>query len=321
MEAGFAIARGYKNTIHGALREDENNDRLAKLHDLLVEHLVAGEKMIQFVKLERGEHAKLRTWITGKRKTSNPLTDAFPGVAPVAEIVTCRHQAPSSVGTVDLSSGHAALYTASRSYVERVELPASKLKADAAAGYERLVGYRRVYVQTYEAVWLPPEGNFVCLAIDSPVGVPIQFADASLAALSHQVRSQLGRSLSFYNLWPAVEGLYRSSEGKLVDYGFSVGGRSVNHHKARRRTECLRKAVYDSAGAAAVGDDLQLFKVAIQWALRQTSSLKSEPELLIPGVAADLNRPMATVNHAFLRNSLSSRDLQFISSKLITHMK
>ncbi|GAB2626755.1 hypothetical protein GCM10027191_24230 [Novilysobacter erysipheiresistens] len=306
------------------MAEKEDSSKIKLLANGLTEHLVAGEKLIQLVRLEGKDRNVLQNWIRTKRRHSNALTDAFPGVAPKSAVVTFRDQPVTSVGSVDLEVGAAALFTASRNYVETVDVPPSRLKAGAAEGFEKLVGYQRVYMQTYEAVWLPPQGDYACIAVDLPRGIPKSFAQASADALHHAVRQQLGHQLKLLNFWPAVYGLYLASDGKLVDYGFSVAGQSVNHHKARRRSECLRKAVYDAAGAkavAAAGDELELFKVAMQWQLKQTDGVLVEPEVLVPGVAADLNKAMPIVNHVILRDCLTTRDLEFVVSKLAPHVK
>lgn len=319
--AGFNIGRGYEKTIAAALQEPPNVERLDRLIVALTEHLISGEKLLQLVKLKSGEKKQIATWVQGKRRYSNALTDAFPGVAAKADVLQYHGGAPFSVGTVEPESGSAAIFTAVRSYVDSVEVPSSRLRPGVADDFERIVGYQRVFVQTYEAVWVPEHGDYVCLAVDLPRGVPKQFADASIAALQYQVSQQLGRQLEYSNFWPAVDGLYKAKGGRLVDYGFSVSGQSVNHHKARRRTECLRKAVYDAAGAAAVGDDLELFRVAMRWSLKRPDGSRSEPELLVPGMAADLNKAMPQINYVILRDSLTSRDLNFVLSKLIPHLE
>jgi hypothetical protein len=317
--AGFNIHRGYDETIQGALQEAKEDGREDQLTAALKEHLVAGEKLVRIAKLRRDEAAKIRQWISGKRRTSNTLTDAFPGVASNAEVRAHMSSPLFSVGALELEKGTAALFTASRWYLDRVEIPVASLKASAAEGFEKLIGVQRIFRQTYDAIWMPESGNYACVCTDFPQGAPRKFADTSQAALITHLRTELGRAAEFYNLWPAVDGLYEAPDGKLVDYGFVVAGQSVNHHKARRRADCLRTAVYDAAGAAAVGDDLLLFKVAMQWTLKRGKTLIS-PELLLPGTAADLNKPNAVNTDAVIRNCLTSRDLDFVVSKLLPHI-
>lgn len=317
--AGFTIHRGYENTIKAAKKEPREDEREILLKDALIEHVVAGEKLIRLIKLHRDEKKKIQSWIAAKRQTKNPLSDAFPGVASNSDIADHQGKGLCSVGSVELQSGIAAIYTSSRGYLDRVDISPAALTGAKAGDYEKIVGLKRVFIQAYDVIWIPEDGDFVCLATDFPRKVPSQFADAAQNELQAQVRRKLDRPLEFVNFWPAVDGLYGAVGGKLVDYGFSVAGKSVNHHKARRRSECLRKAVYDAAGATAVGDDLQLFKVAMQWSVDHEGGLISEPEVVIPGVAADLNRANVKVDHVVLRDGLSSRDLDFVLSKLLPH--
>lgn len=321
LAAGFTIHQGYEKTINTALKERPDAARNGRLSLALVEHLIAGEKRIRFVKLKPGERSTLQAWVATKRIAANELTNAFPGVASTSSLAKFQNQPPSSVGSIALQSGIAALFTAARSYEDRVEVPRSQLKDGVATYYDKLIGVRQTMVQTYDAIWIPPAGDFACIVTDMPGGVPKQFPEESEAYLQAQLRQKLGRQIEFYNLWKAIDGLYAAPDGRLVDYGFSVAGQSVNHHKSRKRGQCLRKAVYDSAGAAAVGDDLELFKVALQWTVRDKEGNETNPEILLPGMAADLNRPNPIVGHAIFRDGLSSNDLEFVAQKLRPHME
>lgn len=315
MEAGFAIHQGLPKTIKAATGAKPDPVRDQKLAKSLTEHLVAGEKLIRIVKLNRGEHAKLMTWISVKRKTTNALTTPFPGIAEPRVAAMSATLPPTSLGAVILEDGAAALYTVIRAYEERVQVPVSDLKAGAAVGYAKLIGIRRSYRQTHEAIWAPSAGDYACLCTDFPRGVPKAFTNYSQAFLLNQVALALGRKPDLYNLWPAVDGLYNAPDGKLVDYGFVVAGEQVNHHKARRNGQCLRKTVYDAAGAQAVGSDLELFKVAMQWTTKVSTGLAAEPEVLLPGMAADLHR-VARLDHAILRDAMDSTNLAFVINKL-----
>lgn len=320
--ASYDTTRGFPKTVASVLAERADPAKIEALATGLTEHLVAGEKLIQLVKVSAAERKALEGWIRSKRIHKNDLTDAFPGVAPEATIVPLRALDPTSAGFVELENGIAALFTAVRSYVKSEPVPASSLKASAAGGFERLVGYRRFHLQTFDAIWLP-EGRpeYVVLAVDYPTKVPRKdFPEPGMAFLNFTLRQQLRRQLKVANFWHAIDGLYEGTEGKLVDYGFSAGGQSVNHHRARRKTSvCLRKAIYDAAGAAAVkaaGSELELFKAAIQWSYKHDDDIVTEPEVMIAGMAADLNKPMPVVNHCIVRNCLSTSDLNFVVSKL-----
>lgn len=324
--AKYDTSQGYEKTVKAILKEGFDAKKTAALESGLIEHLVSGEKYVQFIRLNPGERNKVETWIRSKRRYKNVLTEAFPGVGTEAEITPFRHQDPTSAGYVDLEFGVGALFTAARSYVKSVPVPASDLKPAAAAGFERIVGYKNIVIQAYDAIWLPPVGDFVVLAADFPAEGPKQsFPLDGAAFLTATVRQMLGRPVQKANFWHAIDGLYLAPDGKLVDYGFSAGGQSVNHHRARRRTSvCLRKAVYDAAGAAAVkasGKALELFKLAMQWSVKHPDGVHTDPEVLVPGAAKDLNKAGAVVDHCVVRDCLTTRDLSLIVSKLQPHIK
>lgn len=320
LAAGFDIRKGLPNTLKHARKLKNTEEHEEILTRLLTEHSVAGEKVLQFVKVNKKERDVVLGWTRGRRRSSRDLGAVFPGqLEPIAAEAYTK-DAPVPCGYEELAEGTAALYSAVRIHLERVPIPASELKPDAARNYQKIIGIKRTLHQTSEAIWIPSEGDFICLAVDLPRGYPKAFAEASQQFLTAKLKKVLGRSLKLYNLWHAVDGLYeQKGDGKLVDYGFSVGGRSVNHHKMRRNGECLREAIYDAAGAAAVGNDLDLFKVALRWKVRHDDGTDSEPELLLPGTAAHINQTNPAIEQVVLRDARTSTDLQFVVDKLMPH--
>lgn len=327
LRAKYEIGHGYPRTIKGILAEPRDPTKETSLADALIEHDVAGEKLVQLVQLTPTEKRRVEAWIRAKRMHANALTDAFPGSAPQSSLPTHYGADPTAAGYAELEDGIAAIYASARSYIKSEVLPASSLRPGTSADFERIVGYKRKYIQTYDAIWLPSSGDFAVFAIDLPSDVPkSEFATAGAAYLNAQLRRELGRSLTFANFWHVIDGLYKSPSGKMVDYGFSAGGQSVNHHRARRKgAVCLRSAVYDAAGAQAIlraGGSLELFKIAIEWSYRHHDDVVTRPEVLIPGKAQDLNRAMAVVNHCIVRNCIGTADLSFVTASvapLVTH--
>jgi hypothetical protein len=319
--AGVSIHQGPENTISRVLSGDSPDADWNLVQKSLVEHLSSAEKVVKIVKLRAGEKHKLLEWMKTQRKQKSPLTDAYPGVTTRSELVPYQNQEPQAIGWIPLQVGTAALFTAARAFLTRIALPASSLKDGVADGYESLYGIKRTFTQTYDVVWLPASGEFVCILVDLPKGSPNSFANASLLWLSAQVRRVLNRPMEFVNLWPAIEGLYRSKEGKLVDYGFVVEGKAVNHHKARKLSESLREARYDKAGADSVGDEMEIFKIAIEWARVQAGFPAMSIEALLPGTALQLSGLTPPVLEQFIvRDNLTSGDLDFVVSKILNHI-
>lgn len=323
--AKYDVSRGHGQTAKAILASTCDPAKVSALETGLIEHLVAGEKVIQIVQLQKGERAQIDSWIRGQQRQGHVLTDACPGVASQSDIVSCNGQVPASAGFFELEDGVAAIFTATRSYIHSVPIPVASLVVGAASGFERIIGYKKVFVQVYDAIWLPNKGDFVVLTVDNPANANHDFPLAGLAYLNFLLKPQLGRILKIANLWHAIDGLYSSSDGKLVEYGFAVSGQSVNHHKARRKlAPCLRKADYDAGGAAAViaaGGELALFNSAMQWGFKHHDGVMTEPEVLLPGTAADLNKAMPVVNHCIVRGCLSTSDLSFMVNKVSAHIK
>lgn len=316
--AGFDVRRGAESTLKDALAATPDPTRDTKLRHLLQEHSIAGEKLIRIVEVTKAERRQLLSWIQAKRRSSHPLTDVFPGVAPEQHVVASYLHAPISLGHVALDRGNAAMYTAVRSYLERVEISVNDLKAGSNHGYEELYATRRLFVQTFEAIWLAPALDHAFLIADLPVKAPSGFASESQLFLEAELRRQLGRSVKPKNLWKAVEGLYRANDGRLVDHGFVNNTEAVKSHTARRGGRSLWADPYDRAGAAAVGDDLLTFKVAVAWPRSGHKPSLADPEVLLPGTARSLHA--CTLDHFVVRNCLNSRDLASVVSKILAQL-
>lgn len=316
--ASFDITRGAESTLRAALASPADATRDARLAALLQDHSIAGEKLIRIVKLTSTERSKLLAWIRGKRRTQHSLSDAFPGVASDNDVRASALQVPLSLGHVVLEHGEAAMFTAVRSYLDRVELNVGSLKAGINDGYEELFATKRVYTQTFEGIWLAPTLDYAFLIADLPVRAPSGFAKESQVFLEVQLRQQLGRPVQCLNLWDAIEGLYQSQEGRLVDHGFVNNADAVKTHTARRGGRSLRTDPYDLAGAAAVGDDLLTFKVAVAWPRDGATGSTGHPEVLLPGTARLLHK--SSLDHFIVRNCLSSRDLAFVVSRVLANL-
>jgi hypothetical protein len=319
--AGFDAHRGYEKTIDAALTQRADADRTERLKVALTEHALVGEKVLRIVRLKSGERTALSDWIGAKRRVSGPLPDAFPALANRNAIRSAEGGNSSSLGNFEFLSGAAAMYTSGRSFTERVEIAPSRLTGSVDGDIEKLIAVTKRYVQTFDALWLPAQGNFVCLLTDQPDGAPFEFSAGSQHGLMTALRRALGRDCEAVNLWPAIDGLYHTKDGsKLVDYGFVTDDESVKHHKARRGTKCLRDGTYDKAGAAAVGDDLLLFKISEAWARQNENGQVTRPELTLPGTARMLYAAPSVLDHAIVRNCLTSRDMDFVVGKLLTHL-
>jgi len=289
-----------------------------RLENALVEHALAGEKLVCLVRITDAERGPLLNWIRGKRRPAGDLTSPFPSATSTALIRANHLSDPASLGNEELEDGAAAFFTAVRSFMDRVEVPLTDLKASANDGYEQIFAVKRVYRQTFDAIWLPAGKNFAVLAADLPPGVPSGFASYSQTYLASQLRKALGRPVVLENLWPAIHGLFKSEEGRLVDHGFVNNEHAVKNHTARRGGRSLRDDEYDKAGAEKVGDDLLTYKTAVAWDIGEGDAERSQPEVLLPGTSRSLKNNK--LEHFIARNCINSRDLAFVISKIAAYL-
>lgn len=319
---GFDVGRGFDDTIENILSGAVPDDAITALESALLEHLVAGEKLLRAYEAGVETRQVLLDWANSKRSTRTPLVDSFMDVAGPEVLANSEALPPQFVSTYEHDRGLAVIYTASRSYLERIELPRSSLAASIDPDqFDTIYGVTKTRLQTYDVIWIPYEEDVVCVVTDSPEKAPVEFGNLSQVALQAAMTRALSERQTPINLWSAVDGIYHAAGGQCVELGFLTDTDSVKLHKARRGTKCLREDRYHVGGASVVGSNLQPYRIAMRWNRRSTGSeVISHPEVQLPGRAQMIFGTNASLESAFIRNCVDVEDLEFVIEKLVTHL-
>jgi len=319
---GFKVSRGFEDTFDEIRGSRVTAAQAASLRHAIVEHLIAGEKLLRIYDADQPTRQALLDWGNSLTATQNRLGSSF--LRPASDTLLAQHEnsPPQFVALHETGSGLAIIFTASRSYLERVDLPPSSLAPGVdASSFERVYGVTKTRVQTYDVVWIPYAEDYFCIVTDSPDMAPVDFGSASQVALQAAIVRVLARRPTIRNLWPAIDGLYQATGGQFVELGFLTDTDSVKLHKSRRGRKCLRSDEYHIGGATVVGSDLQPYRVAVRWTLKaQSSEIRSYPELQLPGTARMIFGANPELDHAFIRHCLNVRHLNFVLSKVDSHL-
>ncbi|MEP6484968.1 MAG: hypothetical protein ABJB01_11010, partial [Rudaea sp.] len=178
MKAGIPVARGWQNTLAASeLLEEKARDAEPKLAAALDQHLIAGEKSVQFFDITGDQKKQLDQFVRKSKFSKSVFLDHFPNLLPVSDLASNGVNEPVLLKRIELSDGMALIYASIRSYHERVEISKSDLKASKLDdGYEELYAIRRRNVQTFDALWIPANGLRICTLVDLPVGAPKDFS-------------------------------------------------------------------------------------------------------------------------------------------------
>ena len=116
------------------------------------------------------------------------------------------------------------------------------------------------------------------------------------------------------NMFPLVDLLYQSQEGRVVELSFLTDEGSVKNEKLRKKDHDLREESYHKAGKKAVCHT-NLFRVAIIWKLILLDKLETQPEILLPGTSRLISHLSPVLDEIILSKCSTLEHYDFVFSK------
>lgn len=320
--ADLEAGQGWERTLDRYDQLDVDAEQAETLEDLLIEHIVAGEKMLQFYRITAAARRALLQRLRAHRVIATPMSESFPCLVDMVALEPNRNDRPTPVRRVDRDDGLFFITSAIREYDERVNIPVDDLTPaarDQLEGYTQLIGIRRVRRQVFDVLWVPHNGA-ICIATDFPKGAPHDFCAPSQSALRTVIRRAIGEDIELCNLFPLIELCYESDWGKVVELGFTTDTASVKHERMRQKRQCLREELFHVGGKQAVDGIIHPFHVSLDWQARYSVTLTGRPELTLHGTSRDLHQNVPTLYDATFRHGLNIRDLRVVKSRLLRLM-
>jgi hypothetical protein len=292
-----------------------------QLETMVLEHLVVGEKSLRIYEVGRQPIDALIASSASKKPSAHAVVNGFPSVLSDAAMAAIGDVPPKFGRCIADKEGSALVFAGIRSYTRRVELDPTKIQAVVPGmDFESVIGVVNHRRMTYDAVWLPKTGKYLYVLADYPQDATSDFPAQSHLALERGLAKAMGVPLTPVDLFPAVQGLYDTPDGDVVELGFITDDDSVKHLKARQGKKCLRKDGYHTAGATFVGNALLPFRIAVRWQRKLNGLLTVQPEILLPGTSRTIYGVNNHLYDCVLRNCLGLRDLVLIKSKLSPHI-
>ena len=313
---------GWGRTIE-KLNETPDPDGLvaARLAGALVEHTLAGEKLVRFFELPDEVIQAMRDAALEATIPSSPFSAQYPCVLSDDEL-EAHHPQPHTLTAVEKSEdGIAVVFSSIRSVTVREEISKTDLPTDAQPAleyFDELYGLRHVRHQASDVIWIPHTGNLVDVRVDYPKGMGFELGTAAHTLVANAVFNTFGTALGMpLNLFPLIQAIYETEgEGRLVEFQFGTTTASLKHEKMRRAKDCLRKEAYHVGGKHALKTPLQPFKMSVEYKLFLADGQPSFPELNIHGNSRMTGTASPSVVDATIRKTAGSSDFEYIRDRI-----
>ena len=296
----------------------------AALEKLLQNTICAGDRAITLFRVAPARASAISAALSNSQVPLSPYSASYPNPLPQAALKPLGDELflselrPTSGGVTAIFSGRRLIEDREERSAQFVDQAA--LTKIGWADVDEFVLVTRRYVQTYEVVHVDTKTGLIELRVEEHQGVR---ASESLLQLQAALNAMLIAAALTplngpVNLFPAIKGLYDdTTEGIVVELGFTTLTGSAKHEKMRAHMKDLRVELFHVGGKKAVSGHLSPFRVAVRW---QAPSGVFE-ELMLPGSMRQLAKGAgATLEHALLLGTLNEASVRRCVKRLEKHV-
>jgi hypothetical protein len=322
--------RGWEDTISkledfaASKNQEKESLLIGILSKIYQEHLIVGEKTTRFYWEKQDKVKQLINALLSYDIPDSSFSKSYPYPLEENELSDLK----TEVYLVKILKQHEKLllvFCSKRHIKERVEIipeqQDSEVKEALAEFYE-VIGFKKYDKQFFDIIVLNPKTNTIEVRIDISSNISsedkeICFRQVKIKfqELISELTNEQYKLDNAINLFPAINQLYRSNEGRVCELAFTTEGSSIKHEKMRRRHECLRTEAYHQGGSQAVDGQISAYRIAATWEHRTNATLVTQPELLLPGHHSMLNTN-APLTDATITNCAGIADYDFVVGKL-----
>jgi len=311
---------------------DDRQSMIKALYSTYLAHLRFGNKTVSVYELDDDQVAVLSSVMQETQVSESGFSEFYPFKAPREELPTLAF-GPAVVaidGTEDDASVTTMVLASKRTVRVRETIEpgegASEDLIKLAQDSVELVAFRDEEHQFLDMVALDRDKSLLEVRIDASNKLA---SDSRAAAAQHVegffeklVTEHIGETFSLpkpINLFPAIDRLYRSTDGRVVQLAFTTDEGSVKNERMRRlrRVPDLRVERFHHGGAAAVNGEISPYKIAATWEVELDSGIVTSPELMISGNVGMLSIASPSLSEASITNALDGHDYSFVVEKLL----
>jgi hypothetical protein len=209
---------------------EKESELIEKLSSIYREHLIAGEKTVRFFQENNDDiieiSSALKKYIIPDSEFKNnypfALSDDY-----LKKIEPGLHL----VEVINLEGKTFLIFCSKRYISERIEINPSDLKDLDLQGYTEIVGIKKYNKQFFDVVALDYVKNVIEIRLD--IGNKISLDERRAAfnqikiafeKLASELTSKNYKMGKVVNLFPAINALYRSQEGRVCELAFTTEG-------------------------------------------------------------------------------------------------
>lgn len=266
--------------------------KVLSLESVYKHYLLAGDKVVSIYKITDDiTDAMLRFTnsfdINNVRKTASVYIGNYP--FPVKDLTQINDDVEIVYSTN--TNGKLTLgFCSTRKIEEHVKVAIDELDTSTQANfseYTELFGTKRYRRQLFDFVVIDTINNYVEYRIDASNGLSVKDIEKSLSRTKATFLTMLhgtdvdDNKLLAHNLFPKINTLYDSNEGRVCELSFTVDSGGTFNERMRGTDIDIRNEEFHSAGMQAV-EKINTYKIAIRWPVdKDNEENKLELELLL----------------------------------------
>lgn len=326
------VGQGWEASIQKLISYQQEGEEQARhinsLEDSYFEHLLTGERSLRLYKLNDEHLDSLERALKKIDIKGSIYHESYP--YPLTE--SRLRDADSSthlIQILDLDECSVFVFCTKRFITERQELSLDSFRQetkDDLKAYDEIIAVKHKMRQLFDVVVLRKNDGIAEVRIDLNGGCSADDQDIAFNGIVktfNKMVHELTDADSFLhgrtNLFPLVNKLYESDEGRVCELGFTTDEASIKHEKMRRREFDLREETYHRAGKDAVRN-ITPYRLGICWTVPITETIESKPELLLPGSFRTLNMMPQFLGEAMIEKCCGFDDYNFVVNKMIEYL-
>lgn len=326
------VSAGWETTIKKILHNGEVKDEFAENFELLKDYyskyILIGEKSVQVYKVSRNEIDIAINFFKFSKIEKSIFHETYP-ISLSSERLDLAESKPKLVEVQEVGNQTFLVFCTKRYFTERTIINTNALESivkDSLDNYDEIIGVKKYSKQFFDVVVLWKTKDLVEVRIDIASGMLdrerfrsfLEIVDAfnNLVRSRFKDRNFLGENI---NMFPLVDVLYQSQEGRVVELAFLTDEGSVKNEKLRMKNYDLREESYHKAGKKAV-HHINPFRVAIIWKFTTLDKLETQPEILLPGSSRSINSFSQKLDEIVVSRCGTLEEYDFIFSKIIDYL-
>lgn len=318
-------SNGWKKTIDkltplfsNSNSQSSIDDATIKIDNILINSILYANKSCQLYKISEVQTEQIKNHFTNEevQVTFSPFSESYPlsldtvqlNEQPLSPLLSHIYHQENKITLI---------YCSKRYFTSKEDIFVSELSEEAQqdlSDYEVLVGVKRDVYQAYDSVYIDLDKNLIILKIDRSDELSALEITRNMNTLSEvfleYIQQQYCHDFNFtpINIFPAIQKLYNTSDGKVTGLGHLTNTASSKLEKMKFKRDDLRREPYHNGGKQAVNNLINCYHISKIW---------HEGELHICGRSSLISHETPEIFIAQIYQVINGNNFQSIIDKLL----